>query len=159
MAVYVGAISKFGNLGVAYPECAGEVTFNKFVVVLTAAQLVVNTIAEIGILPAGCTVVDAVLRSTDLDTDGTPAVTLDVGLMSGEVGVEDVARTVGQEIFAAATTAQAGGSTAMAETLKAGIAPTATNRAIGVKVATAPDAAATGTITLLVWIAADRTPA
>jgi len=158
MAVFVGAISKFGNAGVAAPDCAGDVVVNKFVATLTAAQLVINTVCELGILPAGCTVTDAVLRATDFDSGG-PTGTLDVGLMSGTPGTEDVARTVGAELFAASTIAQAGGSVAMAVTLRHAIAPVPYDRALGLLIKAAPTTAADATFTLICYISAERTPA
>lgn len=131
----------------------GSVVVNHFYIDVTAAQLAAGNIFDIGILPAGHTVVDALLAPDDLDTNGTPAVTLDVGVMSGFIGDITSVRTSGAEIFAASNAAQTG---AIARpTLRSAftIPAAATNRSIGVKVVTAPATAAAGRIRLTLQIA------
>lgn len=128
---------------------AGVVAFETFEFALTGA-LAVNDVIEMGILPANNRIVDAMLDSDDLDTGGTPAITLDVGIMSGEVGDTSLSRTVGTELYTASTVARAGG---MERTSKAQrLAPTNADRSIGVKVAAGPAAGATtGKIRLTVF--------
>jgi hypothetical protein len=126
----------------------GELTVARFSYALSSA-LVLNDIVEIGILPAGAAVTDLVLISDDLDT-GSPAIVLNVGLMSGTVGTTTT-RTCGAEYISASTVAQAGGSDRM--TLKGGfrVATSTADRGIGVKVTTAPaTGTATGTVNLIV---------
>lgn len=127
---------------------AGEVLCETFIYNLAAA-LVINDKIEIGVLPANARIVDGLIDTDDLDT-GTPAITLDVGIMSGTVGDADLARTVGTELFAASTVAQAGG---MARTtLGQRSTPTALDRSIGILVKAAPaTGTATGTIRLTVY--------
>lgn len=114
---------------------------------IAAAQQVLNDIIDMAVLPANHRLIDAILDSTDLDTDGTPAITLDVGIMSGNPG-EGGARTCGAELFSGATVAQAGGMVRMSLRTGLIIAPSAVDRSVGVKIATAPDAAAAGQIGL-----------
>lgn len=132
---------------------AGNGVVNRFYIDVTPAMLVAGNIFDIGILPAGHTVIDAILVPTDLDTGGTPAITLDVGLMSGFIGDTTSVRTSGAEIFAASTAAQTG--TVARATLPSAFSVTAapTNRSIGVKVVAAPATAAAGRIKLIIWAA------
>lgn len=87
-------------------------------------------------LPAGATVVYALLESTDIDTDSTPAVTINIG-DAGSAARFFAASTVGQAGTAAVATAASGlFHTYSADTLITG--------ALG----TDADEAAAGTITL-----------
>jgi hypothetical protein len=119
-----------------------------------AAALVVGDIIELAVLPTYATVVDAVLIADDLDTNGTPTITLDVGIMSGEVGVLDAARTCGAEIFSGSTVAQAGGVARPSLATAFRIAALEGHRSIGVKVAAGPaTGATTGKIQLRLFYA------
>lgn len=120
---------------------AGAVVSELFEYNLTAA-LAAGDIIELAVLPTYATVVDAILITDDLDT-GTAAITLDVGIMSGEVGVLDAARTCGAEIFSASTVGQAGGVARPTLATAFRIAPTEGHRSIGVKCVTAPGTGAT----------------
>ncbi len=152
--------SKFsqGTLSTVVADCAGDTVVQDFFFDITAAQLVLNDIIDIGPLPAYHTVSDAMLIVDDLDTGGSPAVALDVGIMSGTVGDTVSARTVGAELFSADTTARTGGMTRMS--LKTGvlIKPTEADRSIGVKIQAAAATAAAGRIRVRVWMhTADHT--
>lgn len=113
-------------------------------------DLSVGDIIEMGALPANATVVDMVLDSDDLDSNGTPTLALDVGLMSGAYQDADDARTCGNEFYAADTTAQAGGITRMSKQAGFRVAKTQADRGIGVKIETAAATFQAGTVTLLV---------
>lgn len=134
-------------------DCAGDGVVNRFYIDVTPAMLVAGNIFDIGILPAGHTVIDAILCPTDLDTNGTPTITLDVGIMSGFIGNTTDVRTSGAEIFAASNAAQTG--SVARPTLPSAFSITAApiNRSIGVKVVTGPATAAAGRIKLIVWVA------
>jgi hypothetical protein len=134
-------------------DCHGDVVVNRFFVDLLVADLVANNVIDLGILPAGHTITDAVLLPDDLDTNGTPTITLDVGIMSGTPGDGVSARTVGAEMFSASTAAQTGAVAAM--TLKTGFTLTASaaDRSIGAKIVTGPATAAAGRLRLLVSMA------
>ena len=145
----ITAASEFskGNLPVVAGDCAGDVVVNDYYIDVTAGQLTLNAMFDIGVLPAGHSLVDCILISDDIDT-GTAAVTLNVGIMDGTPGDTTSDRTMDAVIFAASTVGQSG--TAARPTLASAfkILPTNTHRSIGVKVAAAPDAAAAGRIRL-----------
>jgi hypothetical protein len=127
---------------------AAEVCAVRYVHTLLTGQNVTGRIIEMGPLPAGCVVVDMILDADDLDTDGSPAVTIDVGLMSGSFGDPDPdgARTLGTEFFAASTVGQAGGL--VRPTAKGAVRTTKSDvdRGIGIKIATQADVAQEGDI-------------
>lgn len=105
---------------------------------VTTAPLAAGDIIEIGQLGPYCHVGDAILMTDDLDTNGTPLVTLDVGIMSGLPGVIDAGRTCGNELFAADVVGRAGGISRMTKIEGFRIATTEEYRSIGVKVVAAP---------------------
>jgi hypothetical protein len=94
------------------------------------------------------------MDSDDLDT-GTAAIVWDVGIMSGEFGANDGARTCGDEFLDGVTVSQAGG--VVRPTLaKAFRTSSAQNtRGIGAKLVTDADDAAAGEIGLTVFYTAD----
>lgn len=135
---------------------AGNVIVNDYFYDLPTAQNVTGDIIDIGVLPAYMTVSDAVLIADDLDT-GTPAILLDVGIMSGDPGSTDTGRTCGAEIFSGATAAQAGGTARPTLATAFKILATEADRSIGVKIATQAATAAAGRIRLRVFMhAADH---
>lgn len=135
-----------GVLPTAYGDCAGDVVNNDFYIVVTAGQLLLNAMFDVGILPAGHIPLLVTLNPDDLDSNGTPLVTLDVGILTGTPGDETSDRTCGSEFLAASTVGQ--GGTEASATLKAmrAITPVDYDRSIGVKVAAAPATAAGGRI-------------
>lgn len=136
-----------GTLLAPTPDAAGELCSYRATITLTTAQETLGQIIEMGPLPAGCDLVDAILDADDLDS-GVAAITLDVGVMSGTAGVSDGARTCGAEVFSASTVAQAGGVVRPTLASAFRIARSDTDRGIGVKLAAAPGTAAAGTIGL-----------
>ena len=97
----------------------------------TVAGIIINDVIEMGNIPADAQVVDVILTCEDLDSNGSPTITLDGGIISGTPGAVDNTRTCGTEFFAAATTGQAGG---VAHTTKATatlLAPSYADRAFG----------------------------
>ena len=147
MAIKVSKVSD-GQLSVIVPDCAGEVVRNFYEFDTAGVTLAAGDIIDIGVLPANATVADAVIVSDDLDTNASPTVVLDVGIMSGVVGTTG-SRTCGAELFSGSTAAQAGGTERMS--LKTGfrIEKVGYDRSIGVKVTTAQaTAAATGKLAI-----------
>jgi hypothetical protein len=137
---------------------AGNVFANDYFIDLTAAQVVLNDVIDLGVLPGYHTISDAILIVDDLDSNGTPTIALDVGIMSGTPGDTVNARTIGNELFAADTTARAGGTARMTKSAGFTIKPTELDRSIGVKIQAAAATAAAGRIRLRVWMhAADHT--
>ena len=133
------------------PCGAGEVTSYRAQIALATGDETLNQIIEMGPLPAGCVLVDAILDSDDLDT-GSAAITLDVGIMNGDAGApldaDGNARTCGIEIFSASTVAQAGGVARPTLATAFRIARSEVDRGICVKLHAAPATAQAGTIGL-----------
>lgn len=146
-------LSKFatGELNTNHSDRRGQPVVNRFFVDLKAADLVANNIIDLGVLPAGHTVVDAALIADDLDTNGTPTVTFDVGILSGTTGDAVSARTCGTELFSASTAGQAG-TTVTTSTTKTAytIVASGENRSIGAKVVTGAATGAAGRLRLVV---------
>ena len=117
---------------------------------LTAAQVAASTIIEMGPLPAGCTLSEIVVDVDSLDTNATPSLTFNVGLMSGTFGKYDVTRTCDATIMSGETTAQAGG-VARPTLVTAYRKPVSqTDVGIGVEIITGPATAAAGN--LGIWV-------
>lgn len=146
--------SKFtqGQLGIVTGDCAGDVVVNDYFFDIKASQIVLNDIIDLGILPANHAISDAILITDDLDTNGTPTLALDVGIMSGTPGDTLSARTCGNELYAADTTARAGGTSRMTKTAGFILKPTESDRSIGVKIQAAAATAAAGRIRLRVFM-------
>lgn len=107
---------------------AGGVVCERFELTLTpalAASITSAEIIELAGLPARHTIVDATL-----DTDELGAVTVSAGLISGEFGKKDDARTMGTELFNGAADASI-----VRMSLQTGfrIAPSDLDRGIGLK--------------------------
>jgi hypothetical protein len=103
-------------------------------------------------LPAYHTISDAILICDDLDSAGSPAITLDVGLLTGTVGDATNSRTCGAEIFSASTAAQTGAVARPTLKTAFNILPTGADRSIGLKIAAAPATAVAGRVRLRVFM-------
>jgi hypothetical protein len=151
MALLFSTVAR-GSSREAAPLNGASLVAVRLQMTLSTANNVTGNIIDYLILPADCHLVDAILDTDDLDSNGSPAILLDVGVMTGSPG-EDLdaagaARTIGAEIFSASTVAQAGG--VVRPTLKTAfrIAPVAYDRSIGVKINTQSATAASGDIGL-----------
>jgi hypothetical protein len=111
---------------------------------VTVAGIIATDVIEFGILPAGYVPMDAILAVEDLDSNGTPTITFDLGLISGTAGLADNSRTCGNEAFAASTVGQAGGVARPTKSAFALTAPTTADRGIGVVVGVAAATAVIG---------------
>lgn len=119
------------------PAVRGNMTVTlRGVKAVATGDLTLNNVIRMVKVPKGFVVSDVTLISTDLDTDGTPAITLSVG---------DGGATA--RYISASTAGQAGGLARATAGL--GYQYT-TDDTIDVLVAAAPDVAAAGTITVLV---------
>ncbi|HJV52784.1 MAG TPA: hypothetical protein VJ652_15055 [Noviherbaspirillum sp.] len=152
MATILSPFTK-GTRSTKYGDCAGDSVVNHFYADLTAAQVAAGNIVDIGILPAGHTVVDSVLVPDDLDTNGSPTITLDVGIMSGTPGDDTSVRTCGAELFSASTAAQGGTPTRMSAKTGFLIPSVGYDRSIGVKINAGAATAAAGRVRVLVTMA------
>ena len=120
---------------------------------VTVAGVAAGDVIEMGVLPAGYVPVDAILASEDLDSNGAPLITLDLGLISGTAGLVDNTRTGGNEAFAASAVGQAGGLARPTKAAFALTAPTTADRGIGVTVAAASATLVVGAMLRLTVIA------
>ena len=147
-------LSKFAEcvLGYVTGSCAGDVIVQDYFYDLPTAQNVTGDIIDLGTLPANHTISDVILICDDLDAGGSPAIALDVGIMSGTPGDNLIARTCGAEIFSGATTAQAGGVAYPTLKTAFNILPVEYDRSIGVKIATKSATPAAGRIRLRVFM-------
>lgn len=93
-AIKQSAWAKFQDM-VRRPQSAGAVHTTDFSYDASAGLLAVDKV-DLGILMAGAKVVDAIVWS-DADVGGATNAT--VGIMSGDVGSTDPARTLGTEIL------------------------------------------------------------
>lgn len=142
MTIYVlPASEQSGSVSAAYPDCAGDIVVNRYELdlasgVLKGVTLGVGDIIDMGVIPANSQVVDIIIDSDDLDSNASPAIVFDVGVMSGNPG-DTGTRTCGAEFFSGSTLAQAGG--VARTTLKTAfrVAPVATDKSVGLKVTTA----------------------
>lgn len=121
----------------AVSGCAGAEIAQMFTFTLPADALEAGDIIELGVLPGNNEISDAILIADQLDDDGSAAITLDVGVMSGEVGENDPARTCGDEVFAASIVGQAGGIERVEQASAFTIEAVDKDRGIGVKIGTA----------------------
>ena len=143
-----------GNEAMPYPSQAGLVVAKR-VEVTVPVTAAANDIFEMLPCPTGFRPVDMILDSDDLDTNGAPTITLDVGWMSGTPGDNDSTRTVGAEFFSAATVGQTG--TTARPSLKTAFRQTVSSaeRSIGIKVNAAGTTKAAGTVGLTVLFASE----
>ena len=139
-----------GKLAAPTP-CGSEVCSYRASYTFATGDLVLNNIVDMAVLPANCTLLDAVLDSDDLDSNASPTITLDVGVMSGDVGSTDNTRTCGAEVFSQDTTAQAGGVKVPSLKTAYRVAAVSTDTSIGVKIHAAPATAQAGTIDLIIF--------
>ncbi|MCB5206103.1 LPD38 domain-containing protein [Methylovorus mays] len=98
-----------GKLPMPIPV-AQEKLVQKVTLAITAAQLLLNNVFAMLVLPADCVPVGYVLRSADLDSNGSPAIALDLGVVNA-AGNAISTSTVdgGAKWVAGSTLAQAGG--------------------------------------------------
>lgn len=82
-------------------KCIQSVRLSK---ALTTAMLATGIVTKLGELPAGSRVVGGYLEVPDLDSDGSPALTIDIGYRDSTAAADDV-----DGLLDGATTGQAGG--------------------------------------------------
>ena len=135
------------------PTPAGaEVLAVRFTLALGTADLALNTIGQIGVLPAGCIPVEVQVDGTDMDA-GAAAMVLQVGLWDGAGANLSTAAADGGAHWGTTTAA----NTAFLQRLTmngnalASVGQSGVDRRLGVKVATAPTTAAAGTLGVTLW--------
>lgn len=104
---------------------------------VAAVGLAATDVIEMVVLPAGYVATGVKLAVEDVDSNGTPTITVDCGVVSGVPGVIDNARTCGTEAFAASTVGQTGGVQVDNKADISLLAPSTVDRAIGLRIGTA----------------------
>lgn len=123
-----------------------EVVAVRFPISLVAADLDVNDIGRVGILPAGCVPVGLLVDSDDLDS-GVAAVVLSVGVLNAaETDLSTAEADGGAAWGTGLTVAQSGGQVQVTSKALSRVTPTQTDRMIGLKVTTAPATKAPGVV-------------
>lgn len=129
---------------------------------LTAGQVVNGNVIELAVLPAGAVPISYVLALDDLDSNGTPTITTDFGIInSGETAVSTATADGGGKWLTASTLSQAGGialSTASKTTYDVvkSVTPTDTNRIVGIVIVSAVATAQAGKARLELTYASSR---
>ncbi|TXH19061.1 MAG: hypothetical protein E6R03_01110 [Hyphomicrobiaceae bacterium] len=125
------------------PTAAGiEVVATRFDIALVAADLDLNDVGAVAILPAGHRLVEMVYDSDDLDTNGTPTIVASVGPVNA--GETDLSAT-----WASAISASQSGTSAQPVLTPAALRySAATDTKIGIKFTAASATKAAGTVGL-----------
>lgn len=100
-------------------------------------------VVEMGGLPPGHIPVDAIFHWPDIDSNGTPTVTADIGLVTGQFGLVLGSRDCGNQFVGGSTVPRTGGVDRVNKSLST-IEPTDTERGWGFKVTAAIATLATG---------------
>lgn len=141
-----------GRKPVPFPAGA-EVMAVRFPLAVVAGDLALNTIGQVGILPAGCVPVDVRVMATDVDT-GAGAGVYEVGIWDGSSASHSTAAADGGAAWGNTGTAVATAfDKQLTRTLNAmsTVQPSSSDRKLGMKVTTAPTTPAAGTITVELW--------
>lgn len=131
------------NIPAPVPAFAGHVVAVDYTLPLAAAVDDAD-LHEIGVLPANCEIVDAIVM-TDASISTT---TVKVGLLSGAYGAADNTRTLGGEIFSAAALT---GFVRLSENAHRAIPRSQVDRGIGIKASADIAANAANAITVRVF--------
>lgn len=136
-----------GRRPLKFPS-GSEVVCERFTLAMATADLALNTIGQVGILPAGCVPVDVRVDGTDMDS-GAGAAVYQVGIWDGAGASLSTAAADGGGAWGDTGTAVATAfDKSMTRTLNnmATVQKSDSDRKIGVKVTTAPSTAVAGTL-------------
>lgn len=145
-----------GRKPIPYPA-GGEVLAVTFEIELGTADLALNDIGQVGILPAGCVPTDVQIYHDDLDSS-TAALVMQVGIWDGSAAALSTVAADGGAHWGVSTASTA----ALSERLvRNGIAmetvtATDADRKLGVLIATAPTTAVAGTLGVTLFYRAKR---
>lgn len=124
-----------------------ELSSMRFTLAMATADLALNSIGQIGILPARCVPVAVLVDGTDMDSS-TAAMVLNVGILDAAGTSLSTAASDGGAAWGSTTAVNAAFQQQVLGQPIAAVTPTDTDRKIGIKVATAPTAAVAGTLGL-----------
>lgn len=132
--------SKHANGQARMPEPQGAEVVAVRVTHTLAANPTANDTAHLCDLPAGCVPVDCILDATDCDTNGTPTMTVSIGVLNaGKTDLDTLWIT-------AATVAQTGTMARPTTAVLAQAGSSASARSIGLKFPAAAATFAAGTV-------------
>lgn len=141
-----------GRKVVPTTEEAGEVLSCRFTLAMTTADLTINYIDAIGVLPARCVPLFAVVDGTDLDAS-TAALVLQFGILDAAGTAFSTAAGDGGAAWA--SSANTGTDAAFIQELLSvamqSVVASDVDRLIGMKIVTAPTTPAAGTIGLRLY--------
>lgn len=123
----------------------GEVVATRFSISLATGDLALNDIGAVGLLPAGCLPVGLIVDSDDLDSNGTPTIVADVGVLNAAGDAISTDAADGGAVWGSGlTVSQAGGQVQVLSKALSRVTATQANRKLGVKFTTAAATAAAG---------------
>lgn len=130
-----------GRLPAIFPA-GGEVVAQRDEIALVTADLDANDAGSVSILPAGCVLVGITYDSDDLDTNGTPTITASVGVMNAADS------DLGTVLASGITASRDGSAVHLVTPAMLRLAPSTSDRRIGVKFTAASATKQAGTVGL-----------
>lgn len=129
-----------------------DVVHERFTLTMTTGDMALNTIGQVGVLPAGCIPLDVRIGGSDPDAS-TAALVMQVGVWDGSAASLSTAAADGGAHWGVSTAVTAAFDQALTRngTAMLTVTPTQADRKIGVKVTTAPTTAQAWTMYLDVW--------
>ena len=124
-----------------------ELIATRFTLTLTAADLALNTIGAIGVLPAGSIPVALYVDSTDVDS-GSAALILQVGVLDATSAAFSTATADGGAVWGETVASASAFQQQILSQPMVSVSAIQADRNIGVKVKVAPTAALPGTLGL-----------
>ena len=135
-----------GRKPAVYPA-GSEVVAVRFAVDLTTADLVLNRIGQVGVLPAGCVPVAMIVDCDDVDSNATPTVAMSIGVLNAAGTALSTASDDGGAAWATSVaTGKAGGMDFPTSKALQRVNSTTSDRSIGILVTAAAATAVAGTI-------------
>lgn len=131
--------------------CAGAEVAPLFYEITLAAPPLLNDTIEMGPLPAGHVPVDVIYSGDDLDTAGSPLISLSFGVLnSGKTDLSTAAADGGAVWDSALTFSRTGGIARAATKVPHDVAPAETDRPLAFKVTAAAGTFAPGKLRVIV---------
>jgi hypothetical protein len=124
-----------------------ELASMRFPLAMGTADLALNTIGQIGILPAGCVPVQVLVDGTDMDS-GAAAMVLNVGLLDAAGTAMSTAAADGGAAWGSTTAVNTAFQQQILSQPMATVTRSDVDRKIGIRVTTAPTVAVAGTLGL-----------
>lgn len=120
----------------------------RFTVDLTTADLALNSIGAVGILPAGAVPCFLEIDATDMDTNGTPTLAFSLGVVNdAETAISTASADGGGAWLTGRQEGRAAGvSGLLTSAAMRAVQPSQADRKIGVQITTAAATAAAGTL-------------